>query len=56
VASPLCQPGRLSEHEPLVHEIDNWVLDHLFGSNTRKPRRYQGFKVQDLDALPENVV
>jgi choline monooxygenase len=56
VTSPLCRPGRLSEHEPLVHEIDNWVLDHLFGVEGGKPRRYQGFKVQDLDALPENVV
>ena len=56
VTSPLCQPGRLSEHEPLVHEIDNWVLDHLFDTHATKPRRYQGFRVQDLDALPENVV
>lgn len=56
VTSPLCQPGRLSEHEPLVHEIDNWVLDHLFGTHATTPRRYQGFRVQDLDALPENVV
>jgi choline monooxygenase len=56
VTSPLCQPGRLSEHEPLVHEIDNWVLDHLFARATAKPRRYSGFRVQDLDALPENVV
>jgi hypothetical protein len=55
VSSPLCKPGRLSEHEPLVHEIDNWVLDHVFGQSAGKVRTYQGFKVQDLDALPENV-
>jgi choline monooxygenase len=56
ISSPLCRPGRLSEHEPLVHEIDNWVLDHMFNLAQGKPRRYRGFQVQDLDALPENVV
>jgi choline monooxygenase len=55
LASPLSRPGRLSEHEPLVHAIDNWVLDHVLGVQ-RKTRRYQGFSVQDLDVLPENLV
>ena len=55
LASPLSTPGRLSEHEPLVHAIDNWVLDHVLGVE-RKTRRYQGFSVQDLDVLPENLV
>src|SRR5688572_15003176 len=55
VASPLSRPGRLSEHEPLIHAIDNWVLDHVLGV-ARPTRRYQGFKVQDLDVLPENLV
>jgi choline monooxygenase len=55
VTSPLSLPGRLSEHEPLIHAIDNWVLDHVLGVE-RPTRRYQGFSVQDLDVLPENVV
>jgi len=29
VNSPFCQPGRFSEREPLVHEIDNWILDRV---------------------------
>jgi phenylpropionate dioxygenase-like ring-hydroxylating dioxygenase large terminal subunit len=29
--SPLCAPGRLSHLEPLVHAIDNWVLDRAIG-------------------------
>lgn len=55
VANPLTRPGRLSEHEPLVHAIDNWVLDHVLGQVKATPR-YQGFSVQDLDVLPENIV
>jgi hypothetical protein len=31
VESPLCRPGRFSHREPLVHEIDNWVLDQVIG-------------------------
>jgi phenylpropionate dioxygenase-like ring-hydroxylating dioxygenase large terminal subunit len=27
--SPFCPPGRFSHREPLVHEIDNWVLDRV---------------------------
>ena len=55
VSTSLSRPGRLSEHEPLVHAVDNWVLDHVLG--VAKPtRRFQGFTVQDLDVLPENVV
>jgi len=49
------RPGRLSEHEPLVHAIDNWVLDHVLGVDV-KERRFKGFSLQDLDVLPENVV
>jgi len=55
IASPLSRAGRLSEHEPLIHAIDNWVLDHVLGVE-RPTRRYQGFSVQDLDVLPENMV
>ena len=29
VASPYCVPGRFSHREPLVHTIDNWVLDQV---------------------------
>ncbi len=29
VASPYCLPGRFSHREPLVHTIDNWVLDKV---------------------------
>ncbi len=29
VASPYCLPGRFSHREPLVHTIDNWVLDQV---------------------------
>ena len=27
--SSLCPPGRLSVHEPVVHALDNWVLDRV---------------------------
>jgi phenylpropionate dioxygenase-like ring-hydroxylating dioxygenase large terminal subunit len=55
VSTVFSRPGRLSEHEPLVHAIDNWVLDHVLGVEV-KDRRFQGFSLQDLDVLPENVV
>ena len=55
VSTPFSRPGRLSEHEPLVHAIDNWVVDHVLGVNV-KERRFKGFSLQDLDVLPENVV
>jgi phenylpropionate dioxygenase-like ring-hydroxylating dioxygenase large terminal subunit len=55
VSTPFSQPGRLSEHEPLIHAIDNWVLDRVLGV-AQPTRRYQGFSVQDLDVLPENLV
>ncbi len=29
LASPLARPGRFSHREPLVHAIDNWILDQL---------------------------
>ncbi len=29
--SPFCRPGRFSYMEPLVHVIDNWVLDRVIG-------------------------
>jgi choline monooxygenase len=29
VASPYCVPGRFSYREPLVHAIDDWVLDRV---------------------------
>jgi phenylpropionate dioxygenase-like ring-hydroxylating dioxygenase large terminal subunit len=29
--SPLVLPGRFSHMEPLVHTIDNWVLDRMLG-------------------------
>lgn len=55
VSTPFSVPGRLSEHEPLIHAIDNWVLDHVLQVE-RPTQRYQGFSVQDLDVLPENLV
>lgn len=30
--SPLARPGRFSHKEPIVHALDNWVLDRLFNS------------------------
>jgi choline monooxygenase len=29
LSSPFCLPGRFSHREPLVHEIDNWILDRV---------------------------
>ena len=29
VSSPYALPGRCSYREPLVHAIDNWVLDRV---------------------------
>jgi len=55
VSTPFGRPGRLSEHEPLVHAIDNWVLDHVLGV-AKSARSFGGFTVQDLDVLPENIV
>jgi phenylpropionate dioxygenase-like ring-hydroxylating dioxygenase large terminal subunit len=31
LSSPFSARGRFSHHEVLVHEIDNWVLDRVFG-------------------------
>jgi choline monooxygenase len=31
LSNPLTRPGRLSSREPLVHAIDNWVLDQVVG-------------------------
>lgn len=31
VSSPFCRPGRFSRREPLVHEIDNWILARVLG-------------------------
>ena len=55
VSTPFSVPGRLSEHEPLVHAIDNWVLDYVLGVK-KKARTFEGFSLQDLDVLPENMV
>ncbi|MCW5605167.1 MAG: hypothetical protein KIT18_11550, partial [Burkholderiales bacterium] len=30
LASPFAKPGRYSDREVLVHQIDNWVLDRIF--------------------------
>ncbi len=32
LSSPFVRPGRFSYMEPLVHEIDNWVLDRVLAS------------------------
>lgn len=32
LASSLSRPGRLSAHEPVVHALDNWVLDRVLGA------------------------
>lgn len=32
LSSPFVQPGRFSYMEPLVHTIDNWVLDRVLGA------------------------
>ena len=29
IRSPLSRPGRFSKREPLVHAIDNWILDRV---------------------------
>ena len=29
LSSPLVRPGRFSRREPLVHAIDNWILDQV---------------------------
>ena len=29
LSSPLARPGRFSHREPLVHAIDNWILDQV---------------------------
>ena len=55
VSTPFSTPGRLSEHEPLVHAIDNWVLDYVLGVK-KTARTFEGFSLQDLDVLPENMV
>lgn len=55
VSTKFSVSGRLSEHEPLVHAIDNWVLDYVLGVR-KKTRTFEGFALQDLDVLPENVV
>lgn len=31
LASPYAMPGRFSHREPLVHTIDNWILDRVLG-------------------------
>ncbi len=31
LTSPLAMPGRFSHREPLVHTIDNWILDRVLG-------------------------
>lgn len=31
LASPFALPGRFSHREPLVHAIDNWILDRVIG-------------------------
>jgi choline monooxygenase len=30
--TPFAPPGRFSHREPLVHEIDNWILDRVIDS------------------------
>jgi hypothetical protein len=32
--SPFAVPGRFSHREPLVHEIDNWILDRVLGDRS----------------------
>ena len=34
IASPFALPGRLCFREPLVHEIDNWILDRVLDEPT----------------------
>jgi phenylpropionate dioxygenase-like ring-hydroxylating dioxygenase large terminal subunit len=36
--SPLARPGRISLQEPLVHHIDNWVLDRVIGPPAKPVR------------------
>ncbi len=31
LSNPLSRPGRFSSMEPLVHTIDNWILDRTVG-------------------------
>ena len=39
LASPFAAPGRFSYMEPLVHAVDNWVLDRVLGARgaARRP-------------------
>ena len=39
LAHPLARPGRLTSREPLVHTIDNWVLDRVLGAELAQSRR-----------------
>jgi phenylpropionate dioxygenase-like ring-hydroxylating dioxygenase large terminal subunit len=38
LANPLSRQGRFSTREPLVHAIDNWVLDRILGPPPRQQR------------------
>jgi choline monooxygenase len=31
LSQPFARTGRFSAREPLVHVIDNWILDRVFG-------------------------
>lgn len=35
MANPLTRPGRMSSLEPLVHRIDNWILDRVVGKEAQ---------------------
>ena len=42
IDNPLNRPGRLSFMEPLVHTIDNWVLDRVLEEETPAGRGVRG--------------
>ena len=39
VDSPFCPSGRFSHREPLVHEIDKWILDRVARSRLESGAR-----------------
>jgi choline monooxygenase len=38
VLNPLARPGRLASIEPLVHTIDNWILDRVVGREAEEKK------------------
>ena len=39
VGNPLARAGRFSSLEPLVHRIDNWIVDRVIGRSEDEPKQ-----------------